>query len=326
MTPAIKPSMRYNSFRLFTVILALTVASPATFAAEKTNLNVLFIGNSYTARHNLATVVKSMAEAGNPGLTFNTTQVIYGGRTLADHWRLGSQHIVNQYAVTKAEIEATVASLEEAVKDPNDRYAPAGLKKQSELLKTFESNRDKWDLIVLQSYRDDLEGDKSLYMEYAPKFAALAKAQGARVVLYVTTPNTQNAEPMKSTPDKAPILEKSLSIVKLANSIDASVAPMALVAQLCQTERPGLTLRFINDAHLNKTMAYLTACTLYAAIFEKSPQGLPIDSITDIRFFEDDKTKDRDGKPITQTFSKQERHNLQRIAWDGYLEFQKLRK
>jgi hypothetical protein len=31
-------------------------------------LRVLFIGNSYTGRSNLAGIVKSMAEAGNPGL------------------------------------------------------------------------------------------------------------------------------------------------------------------------------------------------------------------------------------------------------------------
>ena len=54
-------------------------------AAEAEKLNVLFIGNSYTARHKLANVVKAMAEAGNPGLTVDITQVIYGGRRLVDH-------------------------------------------------------------------------------------------------------------------------------------------------------------------------------------------------------------------------------------------------
>ena len=71
------------------IALAIICLVPAFAAkAEKKSLNVLFIGNSYTARHNLSQVVKSMAEAGNPGLTFNISTVIYGGRTLADHWRL----------------------------------------------------------------------------------------------------------------------------------------------------------------------------------------------------------------------------------------------
>jgi len=306
--------------RLFTLAL-LTMTS----LSHAKTLNVLFVGNSYTARHNLARVVKQMAEAGNPGLSFNTTQVIYGGRTLADHWRLGTQHIVNQHAVTRAEIEATVRSLKEAAKDPKDRYAKAGLKRQQALLKDFETKRSKWDIIVLQSYRDDLRGAESRYHRYAPKYAELARRQGARVILYVTTPTTQNAKPLSSTPNKKPILQKTRTIAKLANDIRANAAPMALVAHRCQAQRPDFTLRFINDAHLNKTLAYLTACTLYAAIFEKSPVGLPIDSITDIRFFGKDRTKDRDGKPITQKFSAKDRADLQRIAWEGWREFQELR-
>ncbi|OYW27279.1 MAG: hypothetical protein B7Z47_06795, partial [Chthoniobacter sp. 12-60-6] len=113
----------------------------------------------------------------------------------------------------------------------------------------------------------------------------------------------------------------------LAKKIGATVAPMAFVALRCQTQRPDLTLRFVNDAHLNQTMAYLTACTLYAALFNQSPVGLPIDSITDTRSFEgerNDKTKDRDGGPITRKFSDKNRADLQRIAWEGWSEFQKL--
>ncbi len=305
-------------------LLGLLVLLP--LQANSNELNVLFIGNSYTGRHNLASVVKELAEAGNPDVTFNTTAVIYGGRTLKDHWRLGTQHIVNQYAVTRDEIEATVENLKIASKDPDDRYAPAGLKRMSALLETFPSNRDKWDIIVLQSYRDDLNGDESLYMQYAPRFAKLAKAQGARVILYVTTPTTQNAEPLTSVPDKKPVLEKSQSIARLANKLGANAAPMALIAHRCQTQRPDLPLRFINDAHLNQTLSYMSACALYAAIFDRSPQGLPVNKVTDTRFLEGDRTKDRDGLPITKVFSKKDLADLQRIAWEGYQEFQKLRE
>lgn len=313
---------------IFIIALLFTSNLPinrTAVAGESKSLNVLFIGNSYTARHNLAKVVKAMAEAGNPGLSFNISSVIYGGRTLADHWRFGTQHVVNQHAVTGLEIEATIESLTKAAKDPKDRYAKGALTRQKKLFSNFESNRGKWDIIVLQSYRDDLKGADSRYMQYAPKYAEIAKSQGARVILYVTTPSTQNAKPLTSVPDKAPILEKARSVGKLANSIGADTAPMALVAHRCQSERPDFTLRFINDAHLNKTLAYLTACTLYAAIFDKSPQGLPIDSITDIRFQGTDKSKDRDGNPITRKFSKKNRADLQRIAWEGYQEFEELR-
>ncbi|NND97752.1 MAG: hypothetical protein HKN47_10535 [Pirellulaceae bacterium] len=290
---------------------------------------MLFIGNSYTARHRLAEVVKSMAEAGDPGLNFQYETVIYGGRTLADHWRLRTQNFVRRHSLTRDEQTATIASMKKsALTDANDRYAKAALQKHRSFLEDLDSNRKRWDVIVLQSYRDDLDGSESLYAQYAPKFAQLAAQQGARTILYVTTPTTQNAQPLKKSPNRDAVLDKSRAIAALADQVDASVAPMALVASICQSERPDLTLRFVNDAHLNQTMAYLTACTLYAALFDKSPQGLPIDSITDIRYLDNDpkqKDKDRDGKPITRTFSKQDKDDLQRFAWQGYQAFQALR-
>lgn len=306
--------------------LALATACCAATAAAK-DLNVLFIGNSYTARHNLARVVEAMAEAGNPGLDFKPTQVIYGGRTLRDHWRFGTQNYVKLHELTMAEEKATLASLEEQAKDPKDKYAKNALAKHRGFIKEFEKLRTKWDVVVLQSYRDDLGGDDTLYAQYAPKFAELAHAQGAKVILYVTTPTTQNAKPLAEKPDARPVMEKSRAIARLADKIDANAAPMALIGHKCQTERPDLTLRFINDAHLNKVMAYLSACAIYAAIFEKDPQGLPINSITDIRFWQNKhKDRDRDGNPITRKFSDKDRADLQRIAWKGFKEFQKLRQ
>jgi hypothetical protein len=297
--------------------LALLLAASA-HAAERKTLNVLFIGNSYTARHNLAQVVKAMAEAGNPGLTFDITQVIYGGRRLIDHWRLGTQNYVRIADLTADEEKQTIADLKKQIADdPKDKYAKGALRRHQSLLKNLEAQRKKWDIVVLQSYRDDIQGETSLYLEYAPKFAELIKAQGARVVLYETTPATQNAKPLTAPPDTEKVLAKEKLIAKLANQIDATVVPMSIVGLRCQTERPDLTLRFINDAHLNHTMAY------------KSPEGLPVDSITDIRFFEmdgkADKTKDRDGNPIERTFAGKDLADLQRIAWEGLNEFRKIR-
>lgn len=314
--------------RLTLLALAFASFSMAAAAAEKKTLNVLFIGNSFTARHNLSTVVKTMAEAGQPGLTFNRTDVIYGGRTLKDHWRLGTQNIVKQSTLTAAEEQATIATLEKTLaENPGDKYAASALERHRAFLPQLEASRTPWDVVVLQSYRDDVEGDPTPYAEYAPKFAELAKAQGARVILYETTPMTQNDKPLTAPPDAAPVLAKERAIAALARSLGAQVAPMAFVAHRCQVERPDLTLRFVNDAHLNQTMAYLTACTLYAALFQQSPVGLPLDSITDIRSLEKpkpDKTKDRDGGPITRQFSDRDRADLQRIAWEAWSDFQKL--
>ena len=179
-------------FRIATVLIA-TASMALGVAAEQRHLNALFIGNSYTGRHQLANVVKSMAEAGQKDLDFQVTTVIYGGRRLADHWRLGTQNFVNLHKLKKAEVVKTIQSLEETLnRDPDDNHAKSAIKRQKELLNELDSSRKKWDVIVLQSYRDDLDGDGSLYMQFAPKFADLAQQQGARAILYEN--NTDNAE------------------------------------------------------------------------------------------------------------------------------------
>ncbi len=315
-----------RSFAAFAAALLVLSSGLRLAAAEAKTLNVLFIGNSFTGRHTLSEVVKAMAEAGNPGLRFEVTTVIYGGRTLKDHWRLGTQNFVSRAGLTPEAVRATIQGLEEtAAKDSKDNYARSAVRRQQELLASLAGPRKKWDLVVLQSYRDDTQGAASSYLEYAPKFAALVQAQGGRVVLYETTPDTQHATALTAAPDAAPVMAKERLIAALAGRIDALVVPMAMVAWRCQTVRPEFTLRFVNDAHLNQTMAYLTACTFYGAIFGRSPEGLPIDTVTDIRFLDNGhKDKDRDGGPIKRVFSREERVALQRIAWEGLGEFKKL--
>lgn len=303
-----------------TLTLALWLCAAGVSQAEDTLLNVLFIGNSFTGRHTLSQVVKTMAEAGQPGLKFEVTTVIYGGRTLKDHWRLGTQNFVKLASLTRDEEQATIQSLREAAKDKKDKYAAGALKRHEELLKTLDRPHRKWDIVVLQSYRDDMPDDPR-YVEYAPKFAELIRAQGARVVLYETSPQTQNEKALTAPPDPAPVLAKEKIIAALAKRIHATVVPMAMVALHCQTTRPDLTLRFVNDAHLNQTMAYLTACTFYGALFDKSPEGLPLDKVTDTRSDDKQRDKDRDGGPITRVFSAKDRADLQRIAWEGLKKF-----
>lgn len=300
-------------------------AEPSNQAARQKKLNVLFIGNSFTACHNLAQVVKAMAEAGDPSLCFDVTTVIYGGRRLVDHWRLGTPNFVRIAELTAAQEQATIKSLEEMVaKDPKDKYAVSALARHRGLSKSLESMRKKWDIVVLQSYRDDLAGDKSLYVEYAPKYAELIKAQGGRVVLYETTPTTQNSKPLTSPPDSAVVTAKAKVIASLAKRIDATVVPMSMVALRCQTVRPDLPLRYVSDGHLNQTMGYLTACTFYAALFNRSPEGLPVDTVNDNRTKDGKPAQDPDGGPLKRTFPAKDRADLQRIAWEGLKQFQQL--
>ena len=319
------------------LVLGCLVAN-ATHAADARELNVLFIGNSFTARHELTRVIKTLAEEGQPGLTFKVTTVIYGGRTLAQHWELQTPNFIRQATVRPSEVQASIAVLKADLEKRRQAEKEAGsprptggntlqhvtgaVRNQEKLAATLAEPRRKWDIVVLQSYLDDLDaGGRSPFFEFAPKFAAIAKAEGARVILYETTSATQHAKPLTAPPDAAPVLAKAAAIAALAQRIGATVVPMSLVALRCQQVRPDLTLRFVNDSHLNQTMAYLTACTFYGALFHRSPSGLAFGTVTDNRFDDQHKDKDRDGGSLTRIFSAKDRADLQRIAWDGLGQF-----
>lgn len=322
-----KPFLSMATMLVATILVSsvTSAAEPSRQAAQQKKLNVLFIGNSFTAGHNLAQVVKAMAEAGDPNLSFDVTTVIYGGRRLVDHWRLGTPNFVKISTLTPEEEQATIKSLEEMSKDPKDRYATSALGRHRQLSKSLDAQRKKWDLVVLQSWRDDMEGAKSLYVQYAPKYAELIKAQGGRVVLYETTPTTQNSVPLTAPPDPAPVTAKAKTIAALAKQLDAIVVPMSMVALRCQTVRPDLTLRWVKDGHGNQTMGYLTACTFYAALFNRSPEGLPIDTVNENMRSKDGKpAQDPDGGPYKRTFPAKDRADLQRIAWEGLKQFQQV--
>ncbi|HRE07765.1 MAG TPA: hypothetical protein PKX00_19270 [Opitutaceae bacterium] len=290
-------------------------AAPADASAR--TLRVLFIGNSFTNRHTLARIVKDMAEAGHPKLTFEYMSVIYAGRTLADHWTFASQNYIQVATLTAEEQARTIASLAAlAAQEPKNGHLKSALGRHTTLAKDLERLRQKWDVVVLQSYKDDLDGEQSSFCEYAPKFAALARAAGARVVLYETTPNTQNERPLTSPPDPAPVIAKARVIAGLARRIGATVVPMSSVALRCQVTQPQFTLRYLTDAHPNQTMAYLTACTFYGALFDRSPVGLTVDTVTETRPGHK-AGEDPDGNPLTRTFSAQERAQLQAAAWEG---------
>jgi hypothetical protein len=314
---------------LIDVLTILTLAFcagllPAAAQAEETRtLRLLFIGNSFTHRGGMPRAVKELAEAGNPGLRVEFIAYGGSGARLERHWQGGTQNLVSIAGMTGAERQAAIKSLRDAIaKDPNDRRAKSMLG-QHRRFSALGGEPGKWDYVALQSYGDDV-GDASLYAEYAEKFAKVIKAQGGRPLLYETTPGTMNAKPLTAPPEADAVLAKAKVIAALADRLDAAVAPMSLVALRCQTVRPDLTLRWVNDGHPNQTMGYLTACTFYAAMFERSPEGLPVDEATDIKAFGEG--QDADGGPLLRTFSPKDRTDLQRIAWEGYSQFQQLRK
>ncbi|MBL9203977.1 MAG: hypothetical protein JNN01_02730 [Opitutaceae bacterium] len=320
-----RPATRFHFLGrcLSTLLVAFSVLFPLSGGARESSsssprtLRVLFLGNSFTNRHTLARIIKDMAEAGDPNLKLNYVSVIYAGRTLADHWKFASQNYIQVATLTAEEQARTIASLTAlAAGEPKNGHLKSAVTRHTTLARDLENLRQPWDVVVLQSYKDDVDGEQSSYCQYVQKFAALAKAAGARVVLYETTPNTQNKRPVSVPPDQAPIVAKARVMAELARRVGGTVVPMSSVALRCQVTQPQFTLRYLNDAHPNQTMAYLTACTFYGVLFDRSPEGLPVDTVTETRPGTNP-DQDPDGHPLSRTFSAQERLQLQKAAWDG---------
>jgi hypothetical protein len=309
---------------LFTLLIFLFVNHSFAESYSQVKLNeaspdtvkILFIGNSFTGRFNIPDLLKSIVEGSHPEIVYIISRQIYGGRSLADHWKLGTQNFISQKTLTIKEEQAVISSLKNMnSSDPLFKYRDDALGRHSTLLgKIGSSDLIRYDMVVLQSWNDDLNGDNSQFIEYALKFGNIVKAHEGHIIIYETTPKTQNTKPLTSPPTNLDdVVSKTKSIIRLAEKLDASVIPMALVAYLCQTDRPDFTLRYTNDIHLNQVMAYLTVCTFYGALMEESPEGLPLDRITDPK---------RNNEMVI--FSEKDRLDLQRVVWKSLSDFDDL--
>lgn len=102
------------------------------------------------------------------------------------------------------------------------------------------------------------------------------------------------------------------------------MVPVPLAVYRLQKNGTALTLRYQNDGHPNQCGAYLTACLFYAAVFDKSPEGLTLSQVIETKIVDRTKpTSDPDGNPITRVFTDAERQLMQRTAWETIAAFRK---
>ena len=164
------------------------------------------------------------------------------------------------------------------------------------------------------------------YERYATKLARIAKAQGAEVILYMTSPETQNQAPV-TEPYNVASAERDTAVgLRMAKALQPkAVIPVPLAIKNIQAgdaDNPGtdLVFRYHNDGHPNQTCAFLVANLFYAAMTEKSPEGLAFNSVTETRL---NKGKDPDGGEPTVVFDNKVKTWLQRMAYESVLEFKR---
>lgn len=330
--------IRNAFFFLLTYILC---AAPSLPAADS-EIHILFLGNSYTNRHDIPDLVEAILEEGDPTTDVHVSRVIYGGQNMFKHSTYYfSQSFLEQSTITNEEIESRIAKMEsylgsETAPNPEEwdtHWASVGKKNvpfadiHSHIRRAINNHKallrnnpkTKWDYVVLQSWRDVSPEPDQAYAKYATQLAQVAKKQGTEVILYLTSPETQNQDPVTEplNPESA---DRDTNVgLALRRAIQPkSIVPVPLAIKNIQSGGTDLVFRYQNDGHPNQTCAYLTTNLFYAAFTGKSPEGLAFDTITENKV---KNGKDPDGGELTVVFEGETKAYLQRMAWKAVREF-----
>jgi hypothetical protein len=278
-------------------------------------MNILFIGNSYTFRHELPTLVKTVFEEGQPGLTINVADVTYGGQRLWMHWEFcNTKTFIEQHVISNTEIKARIQEMQ-TLGNASDAELKKRLDKSIGLHQKLLANnsRPKWDYMVLQTW-NDLEDPIHNYAVYAEKFADFAETLGIKTVLYITSSKIQNEAPVTG-PQEPALADERMRVTK---QVALDIKPFAVVNTVHAVnmiQKPGtqLTFRYVNDGHPNQRLAFLTSSMFYTAFFKQSTEGFNYNSVTESKL--DDNGKDPDGGNPTVVFGNDEKLFLQRMAY-----------
>jgi len=99
---------------LFALSLSLSFLSLSAPAEEaKKEISILFLGNSYTNRHDIPDLVEAILEEGDHSTDVKVERVIYGGQNMFKHSTYYfSESVLEQSTITDAKIEARIAKME----------------------------------------------------------------------------------------------------------------------------------------------------------------------------------------------------------------------
>lgn len=125
----------------------------------------------------------------------------------------------------------------------------------------------QWDIVVLQGYSMGpiSEDTAAPFRQAAREFAAIIRAHDAQPVLFMTWAYS-------GEPEMTILLDAAYS--SIGNELDAKVVPVGLAFERAIQKRPRLKLRVADRKHPTPAGTYLAACTFFAALHGRSPEGL----------------------------------------------------
>lgn len=149
----------------------------------------------------------------------------------------------------------------------------------------------KFDYVVLQEQSTLPLKKPERMAEYVRLFDEEIRASSAKTVLYMTSARRHEWKRQA---------ELGKAYTDIGRSIDAIVVPVGAAWQRVFDERPGIVLHDKDNSHPNFAGTYLAACVFLAALFNRSPEGLQTDDVSQV---------DRVGAGAAQV--------LQRSAWEA---------
>lgn len=228
-------------------ILSLTVLLLSCLSAFSQTKSVLFLGNSYTAVNNLPNLVYQLALSGGDTLIYDSNMP--GGYTLGAS---PNAHNINATSLSKIRAQAwDFVVLQEQSQIPTiDYYRNTTM---------YPGARQLNDSI----HANDPCTKTMFYMTWGRRYGGQQCAGPYCSVAF--TDFSHMTDTLAS------------AYMRIANELGAYVSPVG-IAWKSVIEDTSIVLHSADDSHPNLTGSYLAACTFYAAIWQKSPVGLPYDA------------------------------------------------
>jgi hypothetical protein len=128
-----------------------------------------------------------------------------------------------------------------------------------------------WDAVVFQGNSNEPidAKKKKAFQDNARQLAAQAKAANVPALFFATWAYTGKPEMTE------PLLEAYTAI---ANETDSMVSPVGTAFAASLNARPDIVLLREDKLHPTEAGSYLAACTLYASMMKRSPEGLRYDA------------------------------------------------
>jgi hypothetical protein len=322
---------------------------PPPAAPAKTSLNVLFVGNSMTWFGNMPRTVAELAGKMDPPVQVNIVLSCQAMNTTTGHAREGSPtRNAIAYKVNKGgtgnllgmidhqnycfQPELTIAWLERTLaNEPKNEQCKADLLFLKKRLDSLKSQQDpRWDVVVIQPWREsDVEKMAANVKVLQDDLAKAAPA--AKVILYMDV-SGMDRDGGVQTQKK---IDETMAVYRqLALRNRVAVAPAALTCLHVNREKPEFWLKepkAPGDVHPGLRGSYAIACSIFTAVFDRSPAGLPVRRM-ESHFQIGTKVKDADGKlPLNKNYVWGTEHNatlddrdmrlMQDKAWQAWQEW-----